>query len=138
MISVKNNKAAMHSEAACIYGKFVFLDFMCLFDKFRLVQDVGTHFWHFLIIRLWICSLLLLTIFPTFFQFYLLKSDYFSSNLKKRALSLLLRPILDKNNLVLPKTDVKSQGKARFLRLELKKDQLGYIVHTTITAQSSS
>ena len=34
----------MHSAAAAIYGKKIFLDFMCLFDKFRLFYDVGTHF----------------------------------------------------------------------------------------------
>ena len=73
----------------------------------------------FFILRLWNLSLLLLTIIPTFLQFYLLKSDYFSSNLKKRALPWLLTPFLGKNNFIFPRTGVKSQGKARFLRLEL-------------------
>ena len=27
-------------------------DFMCLFEKFRLVQDVGTHSWHFFYIKI--------------------------------------------------------------------------------------
>jgi poly(3-hydroxyalkanoate) synthetase len=60
-----------------------------------------------------------LTIFPTFLQFLLLKNNFFSSNLKKRALSWFLRNILSKNNLVSPKTTVKSRDKAHFLRLEL-------------------
>ena len=47
------------------------------------------------------------------------KSDYFSSNLKKRALPWFLTHILWKNNLVLPKKGVKRLGRARFLRLEL-------------------
>jgi hypothetical protein len=29
--------SSLHSAAACIYGKLIFLEFMCLFDKFRLV-----------------------------------------------------------------------------------------------------
>ena len=34
----------MHSAAACIYGKIFFLDFMLIFEKFRLFYDLGTHF----------------------------------------------------------------------------------------------
>jgi hypothetical protein len=41
----------------------------------------------------------------------------FSSNLKKRALPWLLAPFVGKNNFIFPRTDVKSQGKARFLIL---------------------
>ena len=41
------------------------------------------------------------------------------NNLKKRALPWLLTPVLGKNNFIFPRTGVKSQGKARFLRLEL-------------------
>jgi len=37
-----------------------------------------------------------------------LKSDYFSYNLKRRALSWLLAPALGKNNFIFPKTGVKS------------------------------
>ena len=43
-----------------------------------------------------------------------LKSDYFSYNLKKRALSWLLTPVLGKNNFIFPKTGVKSLDKALF------------------------
>ena len=34
----------LHSAAAAIYGKNFFLDFMLIFEKFRLFYDVGTHF----------------------------------------------------------------------------------------------
>ena len=34
----------LHSAAACIYGKKFFLDFMLIFEKFRLFYDVGTNF----------------------------------------------------------------------------------------------
>ena len=60
-----------------------------------------------------------LPIFPIFLQFLLLKSDYSSSNLKKQALPLVMRLVLVKNIMYLPKTSLRSNGKARFLRLEL-------------------
>ena len=36
--------SVVYTAAACIYGKNFFLDFMLIFEKFRLFYDVGTHF----------------------------------------------------------------------------------------------
>ena len=47
LTDLPKSEVAMHSAAAAIYGKKFFLDFMLIFEKFRLFYDVGTHFWHF-------------------------------------------------------------------------------------------
>ena len=68
------------SAAAGIYGKILFFDFMLIFEKFRLFFMSEPIFSTFVIYSLWISSLLLLTPFPTFLQFLVVKMDYFSSN----------------------------------------------------------